>query len=292
MKKSGFFLLVLFSGLLSLAILPSPSLAYQSPGKPTGFVNDFTGTTLNVEQKSYLENKLVQFEQTTSNEISVVIIKSLNGDTTENFAEKLFQEWGIGKEKEDNGILLLVALEDRKMRIEVGYGLEGSLTDLLSSRIIRETLTPAFQASDFYGGINTATDQIIQIVAGKIPENLQQEKGANFNFDWLFFILFIPIWLASILSRSKSWWAGGILGGIVGIVFGFVWGFLYFGLIAILGLTLLGLLFDFLVSKAYSKSKASGIHPPWWSGGGGRGSGGFGGFSGGSSGGGGSSGSW
>lgn len=306
MRRLASIVFGLFTCLVS--IFPNSLLA-SNLGLPSGFVNDFTGT-LTTEQISNLESKLSQFEKTTTNEISVVIIRSLDGDSIENFAEKLFQEWGIGKAKIDNGALLLVSLEDRRMRIEVGYGLEGSLTDLLSSRIINETLTPSFRAGDFFGGIDSATDQIIKIVSGGVAENLifptenivehQPSGGVDWFFWIMLFISTVPMTLASILGVSKSWWAGGVLGGIVGVIFGFIWGFIYVGVGSVVILTLIGLIFDFLVSKSYAKSKSETGKPPWWlSGGGGSsfrsgGGGGssFSGFGGGRSGGGGASGSW
>lgn len=289
-----------FASLIFALILTTGGVvfAYSSPGNPTGFVNDYSGV-FTEEERSALEAKLSQFEQASTNEISVVIINSLDGDSIENFAENLFEEWGIGKAETDNGVLLLVAKDDREMRIEVGYGLEGSLTDLLSSRIIRETLTPAFRENDFYGGITKAVDQIEKITYGEVPLELQKEEAPNIEGYFNYFIFgFIALsWISSILARSKSWWAGGVVGLILGIILSIFFGFMVFGLISIFILTPLGLLFDFLVSRAYKNSKSGGTRPPWWAGGGGFGGGGssgssFGGFSGGSSGGGGSSGSW
>ncbi len=300
--------ILLLTFLLGIFAYPLASIyGYVSPGNPTGFVNDYAGVFA-AEQKTSLEAKLVNFEKETSNEISVVTINILEGDSIENYAEKLFAEWGIGKEKEDNGALLLIAIEDREMRIEVGYGLEGDLTDLLSSRIIRETLTPAFQQGDFFGGVDRAVDQMIEITGGSVPIGLKQEninpdiekiggRLRSFNFIWLVLLGFT--FFSSTLARSKSWWAGGMAGGIIGMVISLFFGFMFSGLIAFAVLVPLGLLFDFLVSRAYSKSKNSGKRPPWWTGGGGwgggrggGGGGGFGGFGGGMSGGGGASGRW
>src|SRR3989344_5277330 len=114
-----------------LFFIITPVFAYTSPGSPSGFVNDFA-QMMSAGARAQLEQKLVQLEKDSTNEISVVTINNLDGDTIENFAVKLFQEWGIGKTKNDNGILLLIAKDDRKMRIEVGYGLEGALTDAQS----------------------------------------------------------------------------------------------------------------------------------------------------------------
>ena len=278
-------------------LLPLVVFAYVSPGKPTGFVNDFAGVLKETERQQ-METKLAAFEKNTGNEIAVVIIPDLGGDTIENFSVELFKEWGIGKKSKDNGILLLVARDDRKVRIEVGYGLEGSLTDAQSSWILKNIIVPAFRENNFYGGIDGAVDKIMAAVNGEnIPEDVSGQNGGSDKnyFNIAFFVLFCLMWLTSILGRSKSWWLGGILGGVAGIIIGLIKGFLYAGLLGIGILIPLGLLFDFLVSRAYGKAKTEGRRPPWWIGGrgfGGSGRSGFGGFGGGSSGGGGSSSSW
>lgn len=272
-----------------------PASAYYSPGSPSGFVNDYA-KMMSDGARTQLEAKLTQFEKDISNEISVVTIDSLKGDSIENFAEKLFQEWGIGKKDKDNGILLLIAKDDHQMRIEVGYGLEGALTDAQSYWIIQNVMRPAFQKNDYDGGISGAVEQIIAATKGEYVPSENPNSGNKINLKsietFLFFTFFVVIWLGAILARSKSWWAGGVIGAIIGIILIFVYT-LIIGLIAILILTPLGLLFDFLVSKNYQKRKAAGLRPSWWAGGGfgGRG-GGFGGFGGGHSGGGGASGRW
>ncbi|MEK7640373.1 MAG: TPM domain-containing protein [Patescibacteria group bacterium] len=281
---------------LVLAFLPSLALAYSSPGKPTGFVNDFAGV-LTGDQRLQIENQLVEFQENNNAEIAVVTIKSLDGDTVENYASELFREWGIGQKGKDNGVLFLIAVEDREMRIEVGYGLEGLLTDAQTYWIQQNVVVPAFRNNDFYSGISGATQKIIAAVNQE--ETIPSENPAgNPSFDlesfgWLIFI--VPIWLARILGRSKSWWLGGVLGGAGGLVLGLVYGFLYTGAISMILLVPVGLLFDLFVSRGYQRGKATG-HFPWWIGGGrgghGGGFGGFGGFGGGGSGGGGSSSRW
>ncbi|PIR92169.1 methanol dehydrogenase [Candidatus Falkowbacteria bacterium CG10_big_fil_rev_8_21_14_0_10_44_15] len=287
----------LISNIFLLFISMTPVLAYYNPGSPSGFVNDFAGV-IDGATKQSLEQKLVNFEKETSNEISVVTINNLGGDYIENFAAELFKEWGVGKENRDNGVLALVAVEDRKMRLEVGYGLEGALTDAQSNWIINNEMKPAFQAGKYGEGISLALESIIKATRGEyVPaEKLPQRKIANFEFiAWA--AIFLLMWLAAILGRSKSWWAGGIIGGAAGVILGFIWGFVWIGAASIIGFTIFGSLFDYVVSKKYHAAKASGRHLPWWFGGGGfgggmSGSGGFGGFGGGMSGGGGSSGSW
>jgi len=274
--------------------------AYFNPGKPSGRVNDYTGI-LTLEQKQALESKVAAWQISTGNELAIVIISSLQGDTIENFSASLFKDWGIGKKGQDNGVLLLVAKDDHEVRIEVGYGLEGSLTDAQSSWIIRQIITPAFKANNFYQGLSDATDKIMAVVGGEqLPVSTDTNNNSSsisFNFVWLGFMLLL--WLSSVLGRSKSWWAGGVIGVIIGVVVGLVSGFLWWGFGSIIVLGPLGLLFDYIVSKRYAAAKARGVIP-WWIGGGrwgggtggGFGGGGFGGFGGGMSGGGGASGKW
>lgn len=281
---------------ITLLLFPAVVLAYKSPGQPSGFVNDFAGV-LSSEQKNALEAKLTSFEKTSGNQLSMAIINSLDGDTVENYAEKLFKEWGIGKAQRDNGVLILVAMQDREMKIEVGYGLEGALTDAQSFWIINNVMKPAFQQGDYYTGLDGSADKIISATKGEyIPENVSRQPDGSydgFKLPWQL-VIFIVIWLSSILARSKSWWAGGVVGGAVGVIIGLVQGFLYMGLISLAVLVPLGLVLDFIVSRKFQQGKSTGFYP-WWIGGGrggGFGGGGFGGFGGGGSGGGGASGRW
>lgn len=283
--------ITLIAGLIGVPLF---ALAYVSPGTPSGYVNDFAGMFTSSEVEG-LESKLSSYEAASGNEIAVVTVPSLGGDPIEDYAVKLFEEWKIGKEKEDNGVLLLIARDDREVRIEVGYGLEPSLTDSESASIIRNVIVPAFQDGAYDAGIAGAVDAMIAAIGGEyVPEPAPQ---SSLDIDWFWVIFFVPLWLASILGRSKSWWAGGVIGGVAGVVLGFVFGFLWTGVAAIVLLIPLGLLFDFVVSRAYARGKTSG-HFPWWIGGGrhgghgGFGGGGFGGFGGGHSGGGGASGRW
>lgn len=276
-------------------LIPILLLAKPKFGEPAGFVNDYAGI-LSAEQKQSLETKLSNFEKQSTNEIAVVTIKSLEGDTIENVAVELFEQWGIGKKDKDNGVLILIALDEKKMRIEVGYGLEPVLTDAQSWWVIDKIMKPAFQQENYYQGVDGAVDKIIAATQGEaIPTS--EKDFAWIDFLWIFmpFFIFLFIWLTSILGRSKSWWLGGVLGGIIGVILTIIKGFFFVGLIGLAILIPFGLLFDYLVSRAYKKGKETG-HFPWWIGGRGFGSGsgskGFGGFGGGSSGGGGASGSW
>jgi uncharacterized protein len=279
--------------------LPIHAFAFTAPGNPSGYVNDFA-QVLTVEQKNILEQKLAAFNASTTNEITIVTVQSLNGDYIEHYAIELFKAWGIGTSKRDNGVLLLIAVNEHKMRIEVGYGLEGTLTDATASQIIRNDLTPAFKQNDFYGGMSRAIDSIIKATQGEyVSDGKTSSSWFQPSLEGVFmFLLIITQLFGSILARSKSWWAGGILGAIFGFILtqlGFFGSSLLTGGIVTVLFVLFGLLFDYVVSNAYTQSVRSGSSVPWWAGGGRGGSSGgssFGGFGGGRSGGGGSSGGW
>ncbi|MFA5889277.1 MAG: TPM domain-containing protein [Candidatus Paceibacterota bacterium] len=286
-----------YFALVCLFCLPILTLAFVVPERPQTYVNDYAGI-LSAGQVTVLETKLEVFERGTTNEVAVVTIPSLDGDTIENVAQEIFTKWGIGKKDKNNGVLLLISLAERKTRIHTGYGVEGDLTDIGTSYIQSEVITPAFRAGDYYAGINGAVDKMIEALGGNniVPENYSNTPKSNINWEFIFVIGFILLqWGGAILAKSKSWWGGGVLGAIIGVVMIFMFS-LITGIIMIIVLTLLGLLFDYIVSNAYTKAKSSGKTMPWFFGGGGsgggHGGGGFGGFGGGGSGGGGSSGGW
>lgn len=269
-------------------------LAYQSPGTPTGFVNDFANV-LTAEQKTRLETTLDSFQKETSNEISIVTIPTLNGEPIENYANTLFREWGIGSKKNNNGVLILAAINDHKLRIEVGYGLEGALPDLLTKTIQENEIIPSFKTDDYAGGFEKGVLAIMQATQGEYKGEPVEHKQ-SVPAELIFFMLFFGVQIIfAILAPTKSWWLGGVIGGLGGGIVGYILGALTFGIIGGLAGAGFGLLIDYLVSKNY---KGPGGRPGggFWGGFGGGGSsfgsGGFGGFGGGSSGGGGSSTSW
>lgn len=280
-------------------------VAYVSPGAPSGYVNDFT-QTLSAGERSTLEATLAAFHASTTKEVAVAIVPSLGGDDIESYANTLFREWGIGDKERNDGVLLLVAMEEHQMRIEVGYGNEGTLTDARSSRIIRETMTPLFKAGKYGEGVTRGAGDILAVLVGD-PSTLQTldrpssetkiERFLDQYFGQLFLFIFMGLsWITSILGRTKSWWLGGVFGAVAGGAVALFAG-ISAGVTAASILIPLGLLFDFVVSRGYKHSRASGATPPWWTGGSGFGGGsfgggGFGGFGGGSSGGGGASGRW
>jgi uncharacterized protein len=225
-----------------------------------------------------LTQKLADFENKGSDQIVVATVPNLDGEAIEPYANRLFRAWGLGQGGENNGVLLLVARDDRKMRIEVGYGLEGTLTDLHSKLIIENDMVPAFRAGDFSGGIEKAVDDIIMVLEGN-PEELEARGARNqdtsMNIDDWIPIIFITIWAILFFGG----FAMAILPPIFGQKIGprrYRW---------------LGMTFD-MNNRGSSGGSSGGS---WSSGGGGWSSGGGGGgFSGGggSSGGGGASGGW
>lgn len=140
--------------------------AMTLPGNPDGYVNDFADI-LTTEEESELELLIGDLEQKDSSEIAIVTINSLDGEVIEEYAFNLFNEWGIGKKEEDNGVMILVAIEDREVRIEVGYGLEGALTDYESKLIIEDVIVPAFQDYEYMEGLSIATNDVISAIEGE-----------------------------------------------------------------------------------------------------------------------------
>lgn len=300
------FFKIILAVLVALALSFWNAFAYVSPGAPTGYVNDYTGT-LSTQTKAELENLLKSFKESGAGEISVAMISSLGGDTIDNYALSLGREWGIGQKGKDNGALLLIAKDDRELRIEVGYGFEGVLTDIKSSRIIREVVTPRFKEGNYDAGVVNGVKEMVGLLNPTLAGGAQSidytkapasnTKESNIN-GFIFFGAMVMMWVTSVLARSKSWWAGGVIGGAFGLVVSSFTGFLFTGAIATGVLVFLGLLFDYFISRSYTKSVGDGTRPPWWTGGGGFGGGSsgagssFGGFGGGSFGGGGASGRW
>jgi uncharacterized protein len=295
------FLLAVF-----VLLVPAAASALDVPPVPTDVPIVDQTNTLTAEQKASLANTIATERQHSGNQIGVLMIPSLQGEALEDYSLKVARTWGIGTKDRDSGVLLLIVKNDRKIRIEVGYGLEGALPDIRAGQIIRNRMAPLFQQGKYYEGVESGLQGITAAIHNEVDPQLSnpnppEQSKPPFPWEVVFIAIFIlPTWLASILGRTKSWWAGGVLGGVGGIILSFFIGFLFFGLISIVGLVLIGLLFDKGVSANYRKRAGSGSSPSWWAGGpwigGGRGgsggSGGFGGFGGGGFGGGGASGGW
>jgi uncharacterized protein len=184
----------------------------------TGRVVDNAGIIDDATEAALVE-RLEAFEQKSSDQIVVATIETLDGEVLEDFANRLFRAWELGQAGEDNGILLLVVHGDRKMRIEVGYGLEGTLTDLHSKLIIENTMVPAFRAGDFSGGISRAVDDIVLVLEGNAAELEERFERNQPEFN-LFddFSVEIPVAIFFILWGTIL--VGGFAMAILPPIFG------------------------------------------------------------------------
>lgn len=261
--------------LIFYSAIPLLLAAQNLPERSSSLVTDYTGTLSSSEIQT-LENKLVDFDRTSSSQVAVVIIKTLDGYDVAQYANELFQKWGIGGKKNNNGVLVLVAMDDRKMKIETGYGMEGALPDAIAKRIIENDMKPAFKNGNYFEGLNKATDNIIACTKGeyKADENTGEE---NSQFFVLFIVLGIILLVFIFRAREAQQYSR-----VNNIGFWAAW-------------ALLNALQNKPNGKWRDFSSGSGSFRGWSGGGGfggGSSGGGFGGFGGGSSGGGGASGSW
>lgn len=273
--------------LLSIGLLAGPAAvrAQDVPSKPDPprLVNDFAHV-MTPDQVSALEHKLVNYDDSTSNQIVIVTVPSIGDAPIEDYALKLFRSWGIGNKKTNNGVLILVAIEGHKVYIQTGLGLEGAIPDITAKAIIDNEIIPNFRSAgsstgdNYYRGLDLAADAIIKAAAGEYKAtNEYANRGRRHSSSrggtgiGIFFIIFIII-IISIFRRGGGGGGGGYFGG---------GGFLPF-------------LFGTMVGRSLGGGGGwSGGGGGGWSGGGDSGGGGdFGGFGGGDSGGGGAGGSW
>ncbi|MCJ2035215.1 YgcG family protein [Methylobacterium sp. J-068] len=199
----------------------------------TGRVVDAAGI-LKPDDRATLEAKLKAYEEKTSDQVVVATVPSLQDRTVEDYANRLFRAWKIGQAKTNNGALLLVAPHERKVRIEVGYGLEGALTDALSKTIITTAIAPRFKTGDYAGGINAGIDAMLSILAGDAEEWQRKGKiradeadpGQVIVFVILFLVILIVVYRMNRNRRgggfvilpgpSSGGWSGGVSGGFDG----------------------------------------------------------------------------
>ena len=234
----------LAAALLSAAVLFGVPAYAEDPSIPpfpelTGPVVDEAGI-LDAGTRQALTDKLSAYDQQSGNQLVVVTVQSLDGYPIEYWGYQLGRHWGIGQKDKNTGALLIVDVAERKLRIEVGYGLEGTLTDALSEDIIRNSIAPKFKQGDFNGGVSAGVDAILQVLGGHAEEVQQQRHRDNTSTLWLImflaFILFRVImagmrpgrlgsgwWWLWLLSsgfggsgRSSGGWGGGGGGGFSG----------------------------------------------------------------------------
>jgi uncharacterized protein len=188
-------------GLSILIFCLNTALALQIPPRPTVRVNDYA-SVMTPDAKARLESQLAQFEKDTSNQIVVAIFPSLEDESVEDFTNNLFTQWKLGQKDRNNGVLLIIFMKEKKVRIEVGYGLEGVLTDALSSQIIRNELAPEFRAGHPDAGIEKAVIAIEKATQGEYKAIPEKEPDTGMGWGTTIF-LFIVIMLV-IYGMSQS----------------------------------------------------------------------------------------
>lgn len=185
-------------------LVPVPALQQR--------VTDLT-QTLSAEQQSALEQKIAAFEQQKGSQIAVLIVPTTQPEVIEQYSIRVAEAWQIGRDKQDDGVIIVVAKNDRKMRIEVGYGLEGAIPDLVAKRIITEVMAPHFKQNDFYGGISNAIDTLVSLIAGEqLPAPAQQNNQSSFS-DLLPLLLIGGLMLGALLRAIFGSFFGGVLNG-------------------------------------------------------------------------------
>jgi len=256
-------------------------------------VTDLTAT-LDPAQVQGLDARLAAFEKGKGSQIAVLILPTTQPETIDQFSIRVAEVWKLGRKGVDDGVLLLIAKDDRKLSIEVGYGLEGALNDATAKRIVAEIISPAFKQGDFYGGIDAGVNAIIKVIEGEpLPLPAQQSAAQSAGTDSLGNLLgvgFVIVLMGNLILRQllRRLPSGLIVGGLIG---GMAWlTFLSLGAALLIGLV------AFVFSLMFGlNSTVSSMQRGWHSGGsgnwGGSGGGGFGG-GGGSFGGGGASGGW
>lgn len=233
------------------------------PEKPNKLVNDYTNT-LSADQVGQLERKLVAFDDSSSTQIAIAIVKSVGAYDINDYALQLGRKWGVGQSGKNNGIMIVVALGDRKISIQTGYGVEGALPDVYAKRTIENEIKPSFKAGDYYQGLDQGTDAIIKYTRGEYKNDAPKNKGKNGGGFSSIFILMIIIIIIAVIIKKGGGGGGQVIGGR-GVANALFWSMLLGG----------------------GRSSGRG-----WGSGGSSSGGGFGGFGGGGFGGGGSSGSW
>ncbi|PIE56554.1 MAG: methanol dehydrogenase [Desulfobulbus propionicus] len=187
--------------------------------KLTARVNDLAGL-LSPGTVQQLEGSLASFEREQSTQIVILTITSLDGDNLEDFAIRLAEQWQIGQQGLDNGAILIIARNERKIRIEVGYGLEGSLTDLVAGRIIRTVIRPHFKRGDFDAGVLAGTSAMMNAVTGEFSAASKEQRPEKNVGNFFMVLLMLLFFVGRALARHKIFAA--LLGGTVASLFGII----------------------------------------------------------------------
>jgi uncharacterized protein len=276
--------LIRFFGILAL-VFASVAGAADTVAVPSlkARVTDLTGT-LDAAQLASLEAELRAFEQKKGSQVAVLMLPSTQPEAIEQYSMRVAESWKIGRAKVDDGVILIIAKNDQRLRIEVGYGLEGAIPDVVAKRVIREVIAPHLLANDFYGGIRDGTRTLMKLIEGeKLPPAAQSQTSTVDDYQSLFVVLLIVVVVA-----------GGVLKAVFGRMFGsaatgVAAGFIAWAIAGALGAAVIAGVVAFFIALL---GGGRGYYPGGFGGGGlGSGGGGFGG-GGGGFGGGGASGSW
>jgi uncharacterized protein len=219
------------------ALVSTPAEAQDLVPVPrlTAPVTDLTGT-LTPDQVAALDAKLRAFERSKGSQVAVLLVPSTAPEAIEQYAIRVADSWKLGRKGVDDGILLIVAVNDRKLRIEVGYGLEGAIPDAIANRIIDEHITPLFRRGDYYGGITVGTDRLMRAIEGEPlpePELSPPSQGIPGLFSILPFLLIFVLVGGGIFRRMFGRVGGALAtGGLVGFLVWFLIGVLGSAIVA------------------------------------------------------------
>jgi len=197
---------------LSWIALPAFSAPMAIPAL-TSPVTDLT-QTLSPQSQQSLAQKLNQLSKEKGSQIAVLIVDTTQPEDIAQFGIRVAEAWKIGRDKQDDGVIIIVAKADRKMRIEVGYGLEGAIPDLTAKRVISETMAPRFRQGDFEGGLNAAIDQLTALIAGEaLPAPQKKSSQGGGLLEWLPILMFVAIFTGMVLRSIFGTYAGSALNG-------------------------------------------------------------------------------
>src|SRR5690606_22289460 len=173
---------------------------FPTISNPPRLVNDFA-KILNSQEVQYLEQKLVAYDDSTSTQITIVTLNSIGGDDINLYTAELAEKWHIGQKGKDNGLIMLLSMEDKKISIQVGYGLEHIVTDAISKRIIEEYILPEFRKGDFGAGLNEGANQVIKALAGEFKG---KGKSVNKNTPWIPIGFLILLILITLVGKNRG----------------------------------------------------------------------------------------
>lgn len=226
-------LTLLLLGLLPFTLIPATASAEEvAIPALTARVTDLTGT-LTAEQRATLEAKLQTLQTQKGSQIAVLFVPTTKPEAIEQYSIRVVDQWKLGRKKIDDGVLLLIAKDDHKLRIEVGYGLEGALPDAIAKRIIAEDITPHFKQGDYYGGIVAGITRIDAVIQGEaLPSPPQKSNGNTAVENYLPFLIFLALISGAIFRRIFGTFPGALInGGIIGIATALFGGGMVFAII-------------------------------------------------------------